>query len=83
MYVICKNKLHVCKILFINKMISDQCFVIVLTVLKGSLHSDQCFVIVLTVLKGSLHIYPGTFKERQDIVFTLVPSSVCHTFIVT
>ena len=36
--VICKNKLHVCKILFINKMISDQCFVIVLTVLKGSLH---------------------------------------------
>jgi hypothetical protein len=52
--------------LFINKMISD-----------------QCFVIVLTVLKDSLHIYPHTFKERQDIVFTPVPPSVCHTFIVT
>jgi hypothetical protein len=55
-----------CKILFINKMISD-----------------QCFVIVLTVLKDTLHIYPPNFKERQDIVFTPVPPSVCHTFIVT
>jgi hypothetical protein len=36
--VICKNKLHVCKILCINKIISDLCFVIVLTVLKDSLH---------------------------------------------
>jgi hypothetical protein len=45
--------------------------------------SDQCFVIVLTVLKDSHHIYPHTFKERQDIVFTPVPPSVYHTFIVT